>query len=64
MKEQMQKKYNRFNKIIKKSEEKKTKEERKKGEKRKTPQNCKSPMQRQRFKTTIEIVTECTHIHP
>ena len=30
MKEQMQKKYNRFNKIIKKSEEKKTKEERKK----------------------------------
>ena len=32
-------------------------EERKKGKKRKTPQNCKSPMQRQRF-ITIESVTE------
>ena len=30
--------------------------------KRKTPQNCKSPMQRQRF-ITIKSVTEFTHIH-
>ena len=30
--------------------------------KRKTPQNCKSPMQKQRF-ITIESVTEYTHIH-
>ena len=28
----------------------------------KTPQNCKSPMQRQRFIKTIESVTEYTHI--
>ena len=40
-------------------------EERKKGKKKKkTPQNCKSPMYRQRFITTIESVTEYTHIHP
>ena len=39
---------------------------RKKKEKRKTPQNCKSPMQRQRFITTIKLVTEYSkkHIHP
>ena len=30
---------------------------------RKTPQNCKSPTQRQMFITTIESVTEYTHIH-
>ena len=64
----MQKKYNQFKKlkikIIKKRKEKKMKEERKKGGKRKTPQNCKSPMQRQRFITTIESVTKYTHIHP
>ena len=47
-------------KIIKR---KKREEERKKGKKRKTPQNCKSPMQRQGFITTIENVTEYTHIH-
>ena len=33
-------------------------EERKKGKKRKTPENCKKPMQRQRFITTIKNVTE------
>ena len=33
-------------------------EERKKEKERKTPQNCKSPMQRQRFITTIKNVTE------
>ena len=64
----MQKKYNRFKKlkikIIKKRKEKKMKEERKKGGKRKTPQNCKSPMQMQRFITTIENMTEYIHIHP
>ena len=45
-------KYNSFLKIkiIKKRGEKK--------KKRKTPQNCKSPMQRQRFITTIKNVTE------
>ena len=31
--------------------------------KRETPQNCKSPMQRQRFITTLKSVTEYTHIH-
>ena len=35
-------------------------EERKRG---KTPQNCKSPMQRQRFMTTIKNVTAYTHMH-
>ena len=50
--------------IIKKRKEKKMEEERKKGQKRKTPQNCKSLMQRQRFITTIESMTEYTHIHP
>ena len=35
----------------------------KKLEKRKTPQNCKSPMNSQRFKTTIKSVTEYMHIH-
>ena len=41
-------------------------EERKKEIKKKTPQNCRSPMQRQRFITTIKNVTEYTHIriHP
>ena len=39
-------------------------EERKKGKERKSPQNCKSPMQRQSLVTTIENVTEYTHIHP
>ena len=34
------------------------KERRKKKKKRKTPQNSKSPMQRQRFITTIKNVTE------
>jgi len=29
-----------------------------KKKKRKTPQNCKSPMERQRFSTTIKNVTE------
>ena len=38
-------------------------EERKKGKRKKTPQNCKSPMQRQRFVTTIESVTEYTHTY-
>ena len=28
-----------------------------------TPQNCKSPMQRQRFVTRIESVTEYTHTY-
>ena len=45
----------------KKREKKKTEEERKK--KKNIPQNCKSPMQRQRFITTIKSVTEYTHIH-
>ena len=31
--------------------------------KRKTAQNCKSPVYRQRFITTIESVTQYTHIH-
>ena len=59
----MQKKYNRLKiKIIKKEKRKTNKhtdEERKKG-KRKTPQNCKGPMQWQRFVTTIKSVTEYT----
>ena len=38
--------------------QKKMEEERKRGKKRKTPQNCKSPMQRQRFIRTIESVTK------
>ena len=67
----MQTKYNRFKelkfKIIKKRKEKykKIKQE-EEIRKRKTPQNCKSPMQRQRFITTIKNVTEYTHIriHP
>ena len=48
---------------MKERKEKKMEEERKKGKKRTTPQNCKSTMQRQRFMTTIENVTEYTHIH-
>ena len=47
----MQKKYNRFKKLkvkIKKRERKK----------KETPQNCKSPMQRQRFIAAIKNVTE------
>ena len=61
----MQKKYNRFkkfkNRIIIKRKKKKNKQE-----KRKSPQNSKSPMQRQRFITTIESVTEYTqkHVYP
>ena len=61
----MQKKYNRFkkfkNRIIIKRKEKKNKQE-----KRKIPHNRKSPMQRQRFITTIESVTEYTqkHVYP
>ena len=62
----MQKKYNRFKKfkikIIKKRKEEKKREEERKKKKRKTPQNCKSPMQMQRFVTTIKSVTEYTHI--
>ena len=41
-----------------KKEKKKEEENRKK--ERKTPQNCKSPMQRQRFITTVKNVTEGT----
>ena len=41
----------------------KVKKKREKREKRKTPQNCKSPMLRQSFITTIKCVTEYTHIH-
>ena len=54
----------------KRKEKKKKKKKKKKKEKwwgkRKTPQNCKSPIQRWRFITTIESVTEYTpiHIHP
>ena len=52
----MYKKYNRFKKlkvkIINKEERKKMEEE------RKTPQNCKSPIQRQKFIITIKNVTE------
>ena len=60
----MYKKYNRFKKakIIKKRE-KKGRIKKKRGKKGKTPQNCKSPMQRQGFITTVENVTEYTHIH-
>ena len=54
----MQKKYNRFEKlkikIIKKEKRKKWK----KKEKRKTPQNCKGPMQRQRFINAIKNATK------
>ena len=39
------------------------KKEKNKKKKRKTLQACKSPMQRQRFITTIKSVTEYTHIH-
>ena len=53
----MQKKYNRFKKLEIKII-KKTEEERNKDRKREPPQNCKSPMQRQRFITTIKNVTE------
>ena len=45
-------------KLLKKREKEKKEEERKKGRKMKTPENCKSPMQRQRFTTTIKNVTE------
>ena len=34
-----------------------------KKKKRKTPQNCKSPIQMQKFITTIKSVTEYTHRH-
>ena len=50
-------------KIIKKRKEKKMEEDRQKGKKRKAPQNCKSPMQRKRFITTVETMTEYTHMH-
>ena len=64
----MQKKYNRSKKIKSKNYKKEKKMEekvkKKKKKKRKTPQNCKSPMQKQRFITTIKSVTEYTHIHP
>ena len=51
-------------KIIKKRKVKKNWMKKEKGEKkRKFPQNCKSPMQRQRFITTIKGVTEYTHKH-
>ena len=50
-------------KIIKKEKREKMEEETKKGNKRKTPQNHKTPIQRQKFTTTIESVTEYTHIH-
>ena len=43
--------------------EKKMEEERKKRKRRKTPQNCKNPIERQRFITKIKSVTEYTHIH-
>ena len=43
-------------------EEKKVEEERKR-KKKKTPQNCKSPMQRQKFIIAIKSVTEYTYIH-
>ena len=46
-------------KIIKRGKKNKWK----KKDKRKTPQNYKSPMSRQRFITTIESVTEYTHIY-
>ena len=60
----MKEKMNRFKKIkiIKKGKEKNERRKKKQG-KGKTPQNCKSPMQRPRFITTIESVTEYTHIH-
>ena len=41
----------------------KKEEKKRKKEKAKTPHNCKSPMQRQRFMTTLKSVTEYTHIH-
>ena len=55
----MQKKNNRFKKLKgkirkKRKEEKKTEERKNGGKKRKTLQNCKSPMQRQRFITTLK----------
>ena len=56
-------------KTIEKEEKKKKNRRRKKEgkkKKRKTLQNCKSPMQMQRFVTTIKSVTEYApmHIHP
>ena len=53
-------------KIIKNRKEKKMGEEKRgkeKKKKRKAPQNGKSPTQKQRFITTINSVTEYTHIH-
>ena len=49
--------------IIKKEKRKDGERKKKGGKKWKTPQNCKSPMQRQRFITTIKSITEYTHIH-
>ena len=61
----MQKKYNKFLKVksMKKREEKKMEERKKEKKKNKTPQNGKSPMQMQRFITTVKSVTEYTHVH-
>ena len=57
-------KYNRFKQIkIIEKRKRKMEEEKQKGKQRTTPQNCKSPMQRQRFITTIKSVTEYTHIY-
>ena len=51
----MQKKYNKLKKQNYKKEKIKKGRRRKK---RKTPQNCKNPMQRQMFITTIKNMTE------
>ena len=49
----------RFKKLkIKKKKNRKEKKKEKKKKKRKTSQNCKSPMYRQRFMTTIKSVAE------
>ena len=39
------------------------KKRKKKEKRKKTPLNCKSPIYRQRFITTIKNVTEYTYIH-
>ena len=50
--------------MIKKRKE--AKQKKKENRKNRKTQNCRSPMQRQRFITTIKNVTEYTHIriHP
>ena len=58
-------KYNKFIKIkivIKRKEKKIRHKKKGRKKKRKTPQNCKSPMQRQRYITTIKRVLDL-HIH-